>query len=96
MNRLRHLGFGPNSFKDARVGLKLLRNESALDLSCPVPGGAGVDAEPSERSAEVELRACISKQAELGVNNFSGDGQFLSRSGCEFAAERRSVGMVIV
>ena len=25
-----------------------------------------------------------------------GDGQILSRSGCEFAAERRSVGMVIV
>ena len=26
------------------AGLKLLRNESALDLSFPVPGGAGVDA----------------------------------------------------
>ena len=41
MNRLRQLGL---AWQGRRVGLKLLRNESALDLSFPVPGGAGVDA----------------------------------------------------
>ena len=55
-----------------------------------------IGVEPGEQSCfEVELSAYISKQAELRVNQDSGL-QILSWSGCEFAAERRSVGMVIV
>ena len=44
VNQLRHLRFGPDlAQQGCRVRLKLLRNESALDLSFLVPGSAGVD-----------------------------------------------------